>query len=684
MADQDMRVQSPMAINTDLRESLAESSMSEEDIIEKAMPEKKSSGSSYTFAANAHRHESLDILAPESNAFMGAKHGVMEQIMNWTNFFLMGLFTGVVAFGIDELEELLVHTRWNIPQNIMNNDLNDPKTDHTVNTGTYALAWFTFAIFSAVLVFFSALMSLYWAPGAIGSGVAETISYVNGVNYAGFIGWPTLIVKSFGVVFAVAGGIKVGKEGPLAHIGSILGVIVLYLPWKFNLGFRNDRDKRIIVAAGAGVGVSVAFGAPIGGVLFAYEVSKANNFWTFGISWRTFFATSVANFSLTILAGLKEGNLDNVTNSGLLKFAEIKKNSYNLGDVFIFIIIGVAGGLLGSLYIYINSNLAKFRKYVLKNKLVKLAEATLFGFVGASIVFFLPAIFTGDCTAPPAGFEHSDVVHRYTCPVEGDENPMATLFFSTEGATVRFLLTSFKQGSAFNFFVSLVFFLVWFFFCAIEYGIAVPAGLFFPGLLIGAGLGHFVALLLNKIGLLSTDNLLNSISTFSIVGGVAVLSGYTRLSFCLAVLLMETTQNVNLFIPMLIGVMFSRGIGNLIIPGLYILATRLKGVPLISHKISRRAKDYTAEDVMDYPVISFKQFETVQNVYDTLVNTTHNTFPVINNENEVVGLIGRNFLCIIIKSKFFEGAGVTMSTALPVSRNPQLTSSFDSANDPEI
>ena len=104
---------------------------------------------------------------------------------------------------------------------------------------------------------------------------------------------------------------------------------------------------------------------------------------------------------------------------------------------------------------------------------------------------------------------------------------MATLFFSTEGDTVKFLLTAFKQGSDFNFFVSLTFFLVWFFFCAIEYGIALPAGLFFPGLLIGASLGHFVALFLNKIDVLSTSNMLESMSVFAIIGGVAVLTGYT-------------------------------------------------------------------------------------------------------------------------------------------------------------
>ena len=392
--------------------------------------------------------------------------------------------------------------------------------------GNYALAWFLYSLYSCFLVTLGAAMTLYWGPGASGSGVAETLAYVNGVNYNGLIGWPTLITKCLGVVFAVAGNIKVGKEGPLAHIGSVIGVIILYLPWPLNRAFRNDRDKRIMVAAGAGVGVSVAFGAPIGGVLFAYEISKSNAFWTFGIAWRTFMATSLANFILTIWFGLESGDTTSVTNSGLLKFADIDKNNYDLGDVIIFVIIGILGGLLGSLYIFINGNLAKFRKYYVKAKWMKLIEASFFGFTGATIIFFLPQLFHGYCMKPPPGVDPV-VVHRYKCPVDGDENPLATLFFSDEGKTVSYLLTSFKQGTAFNFWVSLVFFLVWYFFCAVEYGIAVPAGLFFPGLLIGASLGHFVGLFLNKIDVLKEAEMVESMSVFAIVGGVAVLVGYT-------------------------------------------------------------------------------------------------------------------------------------------------------------
>lgn len=52
--------------------------------------------------------------------------------MNWVNFFLLGVFVGVVAFGIDVLTDELTHWRQTTPQHIMNKDLNNPVYDHEV------------------------------------------------------------------------------------------------------------------------------------------------------------------------------------------------------------------------------------------------------------------------------------------------------------------------------------------------------------------------------------------------------------------------------------------------------------------------------------------------------------------------------------------------------------------------
>lgn len=59
-----------------------------------------------------------------------------------------------------------------------------------------------------------------------------------------------------------------GKEGPMVHIACCIGNIFSYLFPKYG---RNEAKKREILSAAAAAGVSVAFGAPIGGVLFSLE-----------------------------------------------------------------------------------------------------------------------------------------------------------------------------------------------------------------------------------------------------------------------------------------------------------------------------------------------------------------------------------------------------------------------------
>jgi len=70
------------------------------------------------------------------------------------------------------------------------------------------------------------------------------------------------------------------QEGPLIHIGAMVGGSVVEAWWK---GFRNgpggkiigplqnDRERRDMMAAGAAAGLSAAFGAPVGKCLFHFS-----------------------------------------------------------------------------------------------------------------------------------------------------------------------------------------------------------------------------------------------------------------------------------------------------------------------------------------------------------------------------------------------------------------------------
>lgn len=83
------------------------------------------------------------------------------------------------------------------------------------------------------------------------------------------------MIKSVTAPLAVAANLSLGKEGPLVHIAACCGNVFAYLFPKYG---KNEAKKREVLSAAAAAGVSVAFGAPIGGVLFSLE--EVSTFYT--------------------------------------------------------------------------------------------------------------------------------------------------------------------------------------------------------------------------------------------------------------------------------------------------------------------------------------------------------------------------------------------------------------------
>jgi chloride channel 3/4/5 len=105
---------------------------------------------------------------------------------------------------------------------------------------------------------------------AASSGIPEIKTILSGFVIPGFLHARVMVVKAVGASFAVATGLCLGKEGPFVHISTCVGFLVANLFPKYR---GNPRKLREILGAGCSAGLSVAFGAPIGGVLFAWEVT---------------------------------------------------------------------------------------------------------------------------------------------------------------------------------------------------------------------------------------------------------------------------------------------------------------------------------------------------------------------------------------------------------------------------
>lgn len=401
-------------------------------------------------------------------------------LYSWLIFGIVGVIMGFVAFIVDLLVEHLMIWKWEMTQGVM-------------NASGIGAAWIVFLLLSVLFGGTASAITVWIGPGANGSGIAELMGYFNGIHIDKLIGFRTLFVKILGTCLGVAAGLAIGKEGPLAHIGACVGHMVLYMPFDFCKFFQNENSKREIAAAGAAAGVSAAFGSPIGGSLLAYEISKPSTYWSFDLTWKIFFCSSISTFSLNIFICLMKGEDLSITNAGLIKFGEYDENPYKLSDFPFFIILGIFGGLLGAMFIYVNGEMNRLRKKVLKSNKLKFIETIALTALTATVLFYTPNILSKNCMSQDESSVDAEHI-QYLCP-DGMYNPMATFLFNSEGTVIKNFLS---KKAVFSYETLLLFFLIWFIFTCLTYGTFIPAGLFLPGILIGCSLGRVLGLFIEN------------------------------------------------------------------------------------------------------------------------------------------------------------------------------------------
>ncbi|CDR16383.1 unnamed protein product, partial [Oncorhynchus mykiss] len=107
-----------------------------------------------------------------------------------------------------------------------------------------------------------------------------------------------------------------------------------------------------VLSAAAAVGVSVAFGAPIGGVLFSLE--EVSYYFPLKTLWRSFFAALVAAFTLR--------SINPFGNSRLVLFYVEFHTPWHLLELVPFILLGIFGGIWGAFFIRANIAWCRRRK----------------------------------------------------------------------------------------------------------------------------------------------------------------------------------------------------------------------------------------------------------------------------------------------------------------------------------
>jgi CIC family chloride channel protein len=103
-----------------------------------------------------------------------------------------------------------------------------------------------------------------FAPETEGHGTDAMIDAFH--NQKGKIRTRVPLVKGLASLVTLSSGGSAGREGPIAQIGAGIGSAIARL---LNL---SDRERRILLLAGCGGGLSAIFRAPLGGALTAIEI----------------------------------------------------------------------------------------------------------------------------------------------------------------------------------------------------------------------------------------------------------------------------------------------------------------------------------------------------------------------------------------------------------------------------
>ena len=128
------------------------------------------------------------------------------------------------------------------------------------------------------------------------------------------------------------------------------------------------------------------------------------------------------------------------------------------------LLIGLVCGVLGAFFVKLNTRLVKIRKRAIKQNWQKVLEVAMFAALTAMTFFFL-ALSLNRCM--PESDPEFLYYHSARC-AEDEYSPMATLFFNTEGGTIRSLLSKGVELTAIETFS---FFLAWYFLFITTYGV---------------------------------------------------------------------------------------------------------------------------------------------------------------------------------------------------------------------
>ncbi|KAG1802616.1 chloride channel [Suillus plorans] len=460
---------------------------------------------------------------------------------------------------------------------------------------------------------------------AAGSGIPEIKTILSGFVIHGYLGGRVLFIKALGLALSVSSGLSLGKEGPFVHIASCIGNIISRYHTKYE---NNEAKRREILSAACAAGVAVAFGAPIGGTLFSLE--EVSYFFPPKVMWRSFFCAMIAAVTLRFLNPFGTGKV--------VLFQVTYDKDWHAYELIFFILLGVLGGVYGAYFSKLNYRWSRDVRGGTWLKAHPVVEVILVTLVTTVLCL----------SSPYARMGGTDLVYNLFSECRtGSKNTHFNLCvldpsnFDHVWSVVRAILVAMIVKG---------------FLTIITFGIKLPAGIFIPTLGVGACAGRIVGIAVQWLQYHYPNSIVFDVcegdmdcvvpGLYAMVGAAAALSGVTRTTVSLSVIMFELTDTLTYAVPVMLSVLVAKTVADALEPkGIYDLVIELSQLPYLDAKHEYLWSNLSIKEVTDrdVDVIRVDQHNTVESLraqLQSLLNAERDDggFPIVRQRCDEDGL----------------------------------------------
>jgi len=449
-------------------------------------------------------------------------------------------------------------------------------------------AQFLYLIYPAIGIILATLFVRHIVRDNISEGVTRVLYAMSrrDSRIARHNCWTSIV----GGATTIGFGGSVGPEAPIVLTGAAIGSNVA------QLARLNYKHTTLLLCCGAGAALAAIFKAPITGVIFVLEILMLD------ITATSIIPLLIATVTATTIAFILRGF------DPIIAVTLRPEDAFELWQIPLFILLGVACGLMAWYFTSMNSRVGAF----FKQQPTQYRKWLIGGVIIGLLIFIFPPLY-GEGYDAFVGLMHGQTDQLFN-------NSLFYRFSHIEWVIILFVVaTMFFKVIA----------------MATTNAAGGIGGTFAPSLFVGAFTGAALALICNAL-----FNWNVPIASFTLVGMAGVMAGVMNAPLTSIFLIAELSNGYGLFIPLMITACISFAVNYYPDPdSIYTKQLRQKGELLTHDKDQSVFVFLKLEELMETDFIRIRSHMTLGDLITIISSARRNIFPVIDDFGRLLGVV---------------------------------------------